>query len=89
MKSPSATVAKKLYTTTDELTFIVRGETTLTTKSASSSSNQCKISYVNGINSSIVATDYVASGKTVTLDASKAPKLPYYTFNSFEVNGKK
>lgn len=88
MKSPSATVAKKLYTTTDELTFIVRGETTLTTKSASSSSNQCKISYVNGVNSSIVETDYVASGKTVTLDASKAPKLPYYTFNSFEVNGK-
>lgn len=88
MKSPSATVAKKLYTTTDELTFIVRGETTLTTKSASSSSNQCKISYVNGVNSSIVATDYVASGTVVTLDASKAPKLPYYTFNSFVVNGK-
>lgn len=88
MKSPSATVAKKLYTTTDELTFIVRGETTLTTKSASSSSNQCKISYVNGVNSSIVATDYVVSGASVTLDASVAPKLPYYTFNSFKVNGK-
>lgn len=88
MKSPSATVAKKLYTTSDELTFIVRGETTLTTKSASSDSNQCKISYVNGVNSSIVATDYVASGTVVTLDASKAPKLPYYTFNSFKVNGK-
>lgn len=88
MKSPSATVAKKLYTTTDELTFIVRGETTLTTKSASSSSNQCKISYVNGVNSSIVETNYVASGTVVTLDALKAPKLPYYTFNSFEVNGK-
>lgn len=88
MKSPSATVAKKLYTTTDELTFIVRGETTLTTKSASSDSNQCKISYVNGVNSSIVETDYVASGASVTLDASVAPKLPYYTFNSFKVNGK-
>lgn len=87
MKSPSATVANKLYTTSDELTFIVRGETTLTTKSASSASNQCKISYVNGVNSSIVATDYVASGTTVTLDANKAPKLPYYTFNSFKVNG--
>lgn len=87
MKSPSATVAKKLFTTSDELTFVVRGETTLTTKSASSSSNQCKISYVNGVNSSIVATDYVASGTTVTLDASKAPKLAYYTFNSFNVNG--
>lgn len=88
MKSPSATVANKLYTTSDELTFIVRGETTLTTKSASSASNQCKISYVNGVNSSIVATDYVASGTPVTLDADKAPKLPYYTFNSFKVNGK-
>lgn len=88
MKSPSATVAKKLFTTSDELTFVVRGETTLTTKSASSSSNQCKISYVNGVNSSIVATDYVASGTTVTLDASKAPKLAYYTFASFNVNGK-
>lgn len=87
MKSPSATVANKLYTTSDELTFIVRGETTLTTKSASSASNQCKISYVNGVNSSIVATDYVASGTPVTLDANKAPKLPYYTFNSFKVNG--
>lgn len=88
MKSPSATVAKKLFTTSDELTFVVRGETNLTTKSASSDSNQCKISYVNGVNSSIVATDYVASGTVVTLDASKAPKLPYYTFNSFKVNGK-
>lgn len=87
MKSPSATVAKKLFTTTDELTFVVKGDTTLTTKSASSS-NQCKVSYVNGVNSSIVETDYVASGTVVTLDASKAPKLPYYTFNSFEVNGK-
>lgn len=88
MKSPSATVAKKLFTTSDELTFVVRGETTLTTKSASSSSNQCKISYVNGVNSVIVEADYVASGTTVTLDANKAPKLAYYTFDSFNVNGK-
>lgn len=88
MTSPSATVAKKLFTTADELTFVVRGETTLTTKSASSSSNQCKISYVNGVNSVIVEADYVASGTTVTLDANKAPKLAYYTFDSFNVNGK-
>lgn len=88
MTSPSATVAKKLFTTADELTFVVRGETTLTTKSASSASNQCKISYVNGVNSVIVEADYVASGTTVTLDANKAPKLAYYTFDSFNVNGK-
>lgn len=87
MKSPSATVAKKLFTTTDELTFVVKGDTTLTTKSATSS-NQCKVSYVNGVNSVNVATDYVPSGTVVTLDDSKAPKLAYYTFVSFNVNGK-
>lgn len=87
MTSPSGvTVAKKLYSTTDALTFIVRGNTTLTTKSASTS-DQCKISYVNGLNSAIVATDYVASGSTVTLDSNIAPVLPYYTFDSFVVNG--
>lgn len=87
MTSPSGvTVAKKLYSTTDALTFIVRGNTTLTTKSASTS-DQCKISYVNGLNSAIVATDYYASGSTVTLDSNIAPVLPYYTFDSFVVNG--
>lgn len=87
MTSPSGvTVANKLYSTTDALTFIVRGNTTLTTKSASTS-DQCKISYVNGLNSAIVATDYVASGSTVTLDSNIAPVLPYYTFDSFVVNG--
>ncbi len=87
MTSPSGvTVAKKLYSTTDALTFIVRGNTTLTTKSASTS-DQCKISYVNGLNSAIVASDYVASGSTVTLDSNIAPVLPYYTFDSFVVNG--
>lgn len=87
MESPSGVkVAKKLYSTTDALTFIVRGNTTLTTKSASTS-DQCKISYVNGLNSAIVATDYVASGSTVTLDSNIAPVLPYYTFDSFVVNG--
>ena len=87
MESPSGvTVAKKLYSTTDALTFIVRGNTTLTTKSASAS-QQCKVSYVNGLNSAIVATDYFASGATVTLDSTIAPVLPYYRFDSFVVNG--
>lgn len=86
MTSPSASVAKKLYSTTDELTFIVKGDTTLTTKNATSST-QYKISYINGVNSSNVATDYVAAGETIKLDSSIAPNLPYYTFDSFSVNG--
>ena len=87
MTSPSGvTVAQKLYSTTDALTFIIRGNTKLTTKSASKS-DQCKISYVNGLNSAIVATDYYALGSTVTLDSKYVPVLPYYTFDSFVVNG--
>lgn len=87
MKSPTATVANKLFSTTEELTFIIRGDTVLTTKSASTT-NQSKVTYFNGINSAIVATDYVATGSELTLNASLAPKYPYYTFDSFKVNGK-
>lgn len=87
MTSPSGrNVSKKLYATTDELIFVVRGDTTLTTKSATAT-NQHRVTYVNGINSSVVASDYVADGTQVTLDSTIAPNLPYYEFDSFVVDG--
>ncbi|WP_178667517.1 hypothetical protein [uncultured Eubacterium sp.] len=84
--STNTSLAKKLYSTTDELQFVLRGNTILTTKSGTSTNN-LKVSYVNSVNGSNVAVDYVPSGTQITLDASKAPKLPYYTFDSFKVNG--
>lgn len=86
--SQNTSLAKKLYSTTDELQFVLRGNTTLTTKSKSgTSANNLKVSYINSVNGSSVAVDYVLSGTQITLDASTAPNLPYYTFDSFKVNG--
>ncbi|MGN0516521.1 hypothetical protein [Eubacterium sp.] len=84
--STNTSLAKKLYSTTEELQFVLRGDTILTTKSGTSTNN-LKVSYVNSVNGSNVAVDYVASGTQITLDASTAPNLPYYTFDSFKVNG--
>lgn len=93
MTSPSGVqVANKFYARTDVLKFIVRGDTTLTTKKASSTQQQYRVTYVNGINSDIVQSDYVAANSTVTLNTSVAPSLPYYTLNAqtpFMVNGVK
>lgn len=93
MTSPSGVqVAKKFYARTDVLKFIVRGDTTLTTKKASSKEQQYRVTYVNGINSDIVQSDYVAANSTVTLNTSVAPSLPYYTLNAqtpFMVDGVK
>lgn len=86
--SQNTSLAKKLYSTTDELQFVLRGNTILTTKSKSgTSANNLKVSYINSVNGSSVAVDYVPSGTQITLDASTAPSLPYYTFDSFKVNG--
>lgn len=93
MTSPSGVqVAKKFYSRTDVLKFIVRGDTILTTKKASSNQPQYRVTYVNGINSAIVQSDYVEANSTVTLNTSVAPSLPYYTLNAqtpFMVNGVK
>lgn len=93
MTSPSGVqVAKKFYARTDVLKFIVRGDTTLTTKKASTKEQQYRVTYVNGINSDIVQSDYFAANSTVTLNTSVAPSLPYYTLNPqtpFMVNGVK
>lgn len=86
--SQNTSLAKKLYSTTDELQFVLRGNTILTTKSKSgTSANNLKVSYINSVNGSSVAVDYVASGTQITLDSSTAPNLPYYRFDSFKVNG--
>lgn len=86
--STNTSLAKKLYSITDELQFVLRGNTILTTKSKSgTSANNLKVSYINSVNGSSVAVDYVPSGTKITLDAANAPNLPYYTFDSFKVNG--
>lgn len=74
----------KYYTTDRTIRFIVKGDTYLTTKSASSEADTVKVSYANGLKNKTYAVDYVAVGSTVTLEA--APAVAYYDFVSYTVN---
>jgi hypothetical protein len=82
-QSNTAQNTDKYISTGNEITFTVRGNTTLTTKSATSDSNTVKITYVNALTGRTFATDYVEAGKSFTLSAAQV--VPYYTFNGYSV----
>ena len=84
--STTSTTAKKYFTTASEVTFIVKGDTELTTKKATNTET-IKVTYVNGISSRTVEVQYVSPGTQITLDTSKAPKIPYYVCDGFNVDG--
>lgn len=74
----------KYYTTDRTIRFIVKGDTYLTTKSASSEADTVKVSYANGLKNKTYAVDYVTVGSTVTLET--APAVAYYDFVGYTVN---
>lgn len=91
--SPTSSTAKKYMTTDDAITFVVKGNTDLTTKKASNAQTY-KVTYVNGINSIPYAVDYVPAGKSITVgtqyDSTTAytvPQVAYYDFTNYTVNG--
>lgn len=91
--SPTSSTAKKYMTTDDAITFVVKGNTDLTTKKASNAQTY-KVTYVNGINSIPYAVDYVPAGKSITVgtqyDSSTAytvPQVAYYDFINYTANG--
>ena len=80
-------------TTDDAITFVVKGDTDLTTKKASNAQTY-KVTYVNGINSIPYAVDYVPAGKSITVgtqyDSTTAytvPQVAYYDFTNYTANG--
>lgn len=91
--SPTSSTAKKYMTTDDAITFVVKGNTDLTTKKASNAQTY-KVTYVNGINSIPYAVDYVPAGKSITVgtqyDSTTAytvPQVAYYDFTNYTANG--
>lgn len=70
----------KYLSSTDVLTFVVKGNTTLTTKKATQET--VKVTYVNALNGNIIAADYVAKGSAVTA-LPAAPSLVYYRFDNY------
>lgn len=91
--SPTSSTAKKYMTTDDAITFVVKGNTDLTTKKASNAQTY-KVTYVNGINSIPYAVDYVPAGSSITVgtqyDSTTAytvPQVAYYDFINYTANG--
>lgn len=91
--SPTSSTAKKYMTTDDAITFVVKGNTDLTTKKASNAQTY-KVTYVNGINSIPYAVDYVPAGKSITVGtqygsttAYIVPQVAYYDFINYTANG--
>lgn len=75
----------KYYTTDRLIRFIVKGDTYLTTKSASDTADTVKVSYANALKNKTYAVDYVEVGSTVKLEA--APAVAYYDFAGYTVDG--
>ena len=80
-------------TTDDAITFVVKGNTDLTTKKASNTQTY-KVTYVNGINSIPYAVDYVPAGSSITVgtqygtaNAYTVPQVAYYEFTNYTANG--
>lgn len=91
--SPTSSTAKKYMTTDDAITFVVKGNTDLTTKKASNTQTY-KVTYVNGINSIPYAVDYVPAGSSITVGtqygtttAYTVPQVAYYDFTNYTANG--
>lgn len=70
----------KYLSSTDVLTFVVKGNTTLTTKKATQET--VKVTYVNALNGKTLAADYVVKGSTVA-ELPAAPSLVYYKFDNY------
>lgn len=91
--SPTSSTAKKYMTTDENITFVVKGDTNLTTKKASNTQTY-KVTYVNGINSIPYAVDYVPAGSSITVGTQygtantyTVPQVAYYDFTNYTANG--
>lgn len=90
--SPTSKTDNKYMTTDTDIVFVVKGDTTLTTKKAHDTQTY-KVSYVNGENSLVYAIDYVPAGTAVNVGtlstgaSADAPSLAYRVFSGFTIRG--
>ena len=84
-KSNTSENTAKYYTTDYRMTFVVKGDTTLTTSAVKSTADTVKVTYVNSLNGKTFATDYVTKGSAATLPT--APARAYYQFDNYTLNG--
>ena len=78
-----AQTASKYYTTDKWMHLTVKGDTTLTVKSAAAETETVKVTYVNALTGKTFAVDYTAKDETYTLQ--NAPVLAYYVFEGYSL----
>lgn len=85
-KSNTSENAEKYYTTDSIIRFVVKGDTTLTTKpAANSDSTQYKVTIADSLYAKVISIDYVTAGASFTLP--EAAPVAYYQFTGYTVNG--
>lgn len=62
--------------------FNVRGDTSLYT-SAGAASNNCKVTFINGVTNNVVYSEYVSKNSTYTLSTVPLPTIPFYTVTNY------
>lgn len=81
--SNTATNDKKFYATDSTITFVVKGNTSLTTSAVKdSNTNNIKITYKNNLNGKPYAVQYAAKGVATQLEAN-APVLSNFAFTNY------
>lgn len=77
--------AEKYMTSSPSLGFIVKGDTYLTTKSVTSSEQGYAVKFVRGTDNKVFDVVYTDADGNFTVP--NAPKLAYYTFSGYNVDG--
>lgn len=81
----SKQTADKYMTTSPSIGFILKGDTYLSTKSVTESENGYAVRFVRGTNNKVFDVVYTDADGNFTVPS--APKLAYYSFTGYSVDG--
>lgn len=84
-KSNTTENGKKYFCTDTKVTFVVKGNTWLTTAPVENTTEQHKVTFVSGVNNKTIAVAYVNDGEDVEIPT--APSIAFHTFDGYQVEG--
>ncbi len=86
--SNTATNTEKYYTTSANIKFVVKGNTTLRTVPKTSTEGNYKVTYVSSLNSNkVLAVDYITASAGKVSSIPEQPSVPYYKSAGYTLNG--
>lgn len=86
--SNTATNSEKYYTTSPNIKFVVKGDTTLRTVPKTSTEGNYKVTYVSSLNTNkVIAVDYISASAGTVSSLPSQPAVPYYKSTGYTLNG--